>query len=552
MSARRDLLTSYIAETGRSRANNMAAFFRATFDAWKDYNAQRRGVVLRRLQPDHRRRRREDPRGPARAHVLHVVRNPWSAYADTKKRPVPLALDGYMLGWTLNQHYALLFAKTFPDRFHIVRAEDVMARSDRHARRAAARSSASRRPTRSRRRAGTARRWTRCTPGGRSARRRRRPTTPPRASSRTTSRPRSRARAWQYLEVFGYSGFLTSGVAEPRWHERTTRRCVTGAGGFVGAALARRLLAREHDVHGVCAPGSDRVAARGRSARRSPSTRSICATPRRCARPWTRHAPIGSSTWRPTALTPGRPIAGGIFESNLRGHDATCSSGRPARLRGVRATPAPPRSTASRTTPRPRSELPEPNSDYAVAKAAATLLCVHSRPWSGGCTWRRSGCTRSTGPLEDPARLVPTLVVARTPRPTAAARRPRRRPATSSTSKTSSTPSCSPAGVRGRARARSQRRQRGRDDARRRRSRRCGRSFGIDAEPEFRLDAARATGTRLAGSQTRRASPPGSAGWRSRRFAEGLATDGGLARERPDLWSRYGLGPSRSPRSPGG
>jgi hypothetical protein len=34
-----------------------------------------------------------------------------------------------MLGWTLNQHYAQVFARKFPDRFHIVRAEDVMADS---------------------------------------------------------------------------------------------------------------------------------------------------------------------------------------------------------------------------------------------------------------------------------------------------------------------------------------------------------------------------------------------------------------------------------------
>jgi len=60
------------------------------------------------------------------AHVLHVVRNPWSAYADTKKRPVPLPLDVYMLGWTLNQHVALRLRRRFPDRLHIVRAEDVM------------------------------------------------------------------------------------------------------------------------------------------------------------------------------------------------------------------------------------------------------------------------------------------------------------------------------------------------------------------------------------------------------------------------------------------
>jgi hypothetical protein len=61
--------------------------------------------------------------------VLHVVRNPWSAYADTKKRPVPLALHDYMLGWTVNQYHALLYKEMFPDRVHIVRAEDVMSDS---------------------------------------------------------------------------------------------------------------------------------------------------------------------------------------------------------------------------------------------------------------------------------------------------------------------------------------------------------------------------------------------------------------------------------------
>jgi hypothetical protein len=61
------------------------------------------------------------------AHVLHIVRNPWSAYADTRKRPVPLSLASYMLGWTLNQYYALFFRRQFPERMHIVRTEDVLA-----------------------------------------------------------------------------------------------------------------------------------------------------------------------------------------------------------------------------------------------------------------------------------------------------------------------------------------------------------------------------------------------------------------------------------------
>src|SRR5579871_4968199 len=34
---RRDLYIQYVQQTGRSRGDNMAAFFRATFDAWLDY-----------------------------------------------------------------------------------------------------------------------------------------------------------------------------------------------------------------------------------------------------------------------------------------------------------------------------------------------------------------------------------------------------------------------------------------------------------------------------------------------------------------------------------
>jgi hypothetical protein len=119
----------YVSEIGRSRANNVAAFFRATFDAWKDYRRTGQQVVYVGYSPiiviDAERILGDLPL----AHVLHVVRNPWSAYADTKKRPVPLALHDYMLGWTVNQYHALLYKEMFPDRVHIVRAEDVMSDS---------------------------------------------------------------------------------------------------------------------------------------------------------------------------------------------------------------------------------------------------------------------------------------------------------------------------------------------------------------------------------------------------------------------------------------
>jgi Sulfotransferase family len=120
------LYERYVEGTGRSRARNVAAFFRATFDAWKDYRRSGREEVYVGYSPvlvvDADKILRELPE----AHFLHVVRNPWSAYADTKKRPVPLSLANYMLGWTVNQYHALLFQAKYPNRLHIVRAEDVM------------------------------------------------------------------------------------------------------------------------------------------------------------------------------------------------------------------------------------------------------------------------------------------------------------------------------------------------------------------------------------------------------------------------------------------
>jgi hypothetical protein len=128
---RANRFAEYVSQTGRSRPNNVAAFFRATFDAWKDYKRTGQECFYVGYSPilviDADKILSEMPE----AHFLHVVRNPWSAYADTKKRPVPLSLTHYMLGWTLNQYYALYFKERFPDRLHILRAEDVMADSYR-------------------------------------------------------------------------------------------------------------------------------------------------------------------------------------------------------------------------------------------------------------------------------------------------------------------------------------------------------------------------------------------------------------------------------------
>jgi hypothetical protein len=123
---RSKIYQKYVAQSGRSRAANVEAFFRATFDAWKDFKRSGQEKVWVGYSPilvvDAEKILSEMPA----AHFLHVVRNPWSAYADTRKRPVPMSLSNYMLGWTINQYCALLVRDKFPDRMHIVRTEDVM------------------------------------------------------------------------------------------------------------------------------------------------------------------------------------------------------------------------------------------------------------------------------------------------------------------------------------------------------------------------------------------------------------------------------------------
>jgi hypothetical protein len=119
----------YIKKHGRSRANNVAAFFRGTFDAWKNYRRTGKETWHVGYSPalvvDAEKFLQDFPQG----HFLHVVRNPWSAYSDTKKRPVPLPLERYTFLWNINQYFALLYQKMYPQRVHIIRLEDVLADS---------------------------------------------------------------------------------------------------------------------------------------------------------------------------------------------------------------------------------------------------------------------------------------------------------------------------------------------------------------------------------------------------------------------------------------
>ncbi len=111
----------------RTRGNLVAAFFEATARAWKDAQRSGRESVYVGYSPiigvDADKILADLPQ----AHLLNVIRNPWSAYADTKKRALPLSMAHYMTGWNVHQLAALNFGARFPDRVHNVRYEQIVA-----------------------------------------------------------------------------------------------------------------------------------------------------------------------------------------------------------------------------------------------------------------------------------------------------------------------------------------------------------------------------------------------------------------------------------------
>jgi hypothetical protein len=113
-----------------NRANVMQAFFRATFIAWKNLNKTGNEKVYVGYSPIivvDGEKIINDYNGYG--YVLHVMRNPFSCYAETKKRPVPLSLDHYINAWVNNQYYAEYLSKKYPDNFFFVKYEDIVADS---------------------------------------------------------------------------------------------------------------------------------------------------------------------------------------------------------------------------------------------------------------------------------------------------------------------------------------------------------------------------------------------------------------------------------------
>lgn len=110
------------------RKDAVEAFFRSTFDAWKNYYiSPNDDMIYVGYSPaigiDADRMIKDFPD----MRIIHIVRNPFSAYRDTKRRPFPQPLSKYLITWNLYHSTVEMYAKMYPDNVKIFRYEDEVA-----------------------------------------------------------------------------------------------------------------------------------------------------------------------------------------------------------------------------------------------------------------------------------------------------------------------------------------------------------------------------------------------------------------------------------------
>jgi hypothetical protein len=123
---RKKFFIEYLGNGPYSRGQVMMAFFFSTFEAWKDYNRSGNEKAYVGYSPCIIVDADRIINDLDESFVLHVIRNPFSAYADTKKRAVPLSLKHYITAWVYNQYNALYYQEKYPGRVFVLRFEDII------------------------------------------------------------------------------------------------------------------------------------------------------------------------------------------------------------------------------------------------------------------------------------------------------------------------------------------------------------------------------------------------------------------------------------------
>jgi len=117
----------YLGSSPYSRKRVIESFFRSTFDAWENYYVRPENDMFYvgyspAIGIDADRIIKDFPD----VKIIHIIRNPFSAYRDTKRRPFPQTLSKYLITWNIYHSTVEMFAKMFPKNLKVFRYEDLV------------------------------------------------------------------------------------------------------------------------------------------------------------------------------------------------------------------------------------------------------------------------------------------------------------------------------------------------------------------------------------------------------------------------------------------
>lgn len=130
-SRRIDSFIKYLGNPPYFRNQVIRAFFKSTFDTWENYYttpdtskfyvgySPAIGLDADRIIKDF-----------PNVKIIHIIRNPFSAFRDTKRRPFPQPLNRYMITWNIYHSTVEMYTKIYPDNVRIFRYEDLVSEKE--------------------------------------------------------------------------------------------------------------------------------------------------------------------------------------------------------------------------------------------------------------------------------------------------------------------------------------------------------------------------------------------------------------------------------------
>lgn len=108
-----------------SRKIFIEAYFDSVFRNWKNYNLSNKETHWVGYAPMIHMDADKIFNDFPDAKMIHIIRNPWSGYADTIKRPFPWSLEKYCQIWNVAQLHALTLEEKYFNQFKIVHFESL-------------------------------------------------------------------------------------------------------------------------------------------------------------------------------------------------------------------------------------------------------------------------------------------------------------------------------------------------------------------------------------------------------------------------------------------